>query len=260
MQIYYFFISLLASTVGAICGIGGGVVIKPVLDLFRVDTVATISFLSGCTVLAMSCYSVGRNMLSGQSRIEIKTASFLAAGAVAGGILGNRLFAFINGIYGSIAGAAQSGCLFLLTFGTLVYMLNKQKVKTMSVKNPFLIVAIGFLLGGLSSFLGIGGGPMNLVVLAFFFGMDTKTAAQNSLYIILFSQISSLTCSFVLQTVPSELNFFSLGVMITGGILGGVLGRMFNKKLSTSSVDKLFNALLTLIMAICVWNSFRYLR
>ena len=42
-------------------------------------------------------------------------------------------------------------------------------------------------LGILSSFLGIGGGPINLVVLFFFFSMDTKTAAQNSLYTILFS-------------------------------------------------------------------------
>ncbi|MEI3183290.1 MAG: sulfite exporter TauE/SafE family protein [Lachnospiraceae bacterium] len=39
----------------------------------------------------------------------------------------------------------------------------------------------------MSSFLGIGGGPINLVVLLYFFSMDTKAAAQNSLYIILFS-------------------------------------------------------------------------
>ena len=31
----FFLVSLLASTVGAICGIGGGVIIKPVLDLFH---------------------------------------------------------------------------------------------------------------------------------------------------------------------------------------------------------------------------------
>lgn len=49
----YFIISLLASVVGAICGIGGGVIIKPTLDLFHLDSVATVSFLSGCTVLVM---------------------------------------------------------------------------------------------------------------------------------------------------------------------------------------------------------------
>lgn len=56
----FFLVSFLASIVGAICGIGGGVVIKPVLDMLGLETVSTISFLSGCTVLSMSCYSVTR--------------------------------------------------------------------------------------------------------------------------------------------------------------------------------------------------------
>lgn len=47
-----------ASIVGAICGIGGGVIIKPVLDSFGVLDVTAISFLSGCTVLSMTTYSV----------------------------------------------------------------------------------------------------------------------------------------------------------------------------------------------------------
>ena len=58
----YFIISLLASVAGAICGIGGGVIIKPTLDQFHLDSVATVSFLSGGTVLAMSCYSVTKSM------------------------------------------------------------------------------------------------------------------------------------------------------------------------------------------------------
>ena len=47
-------ISFFACTVGAICGIGGGIIIKPVLDATGVADVATINFLSGCTVLAMT--------------------------------------------------------------------------------------------------------------------------------------------------------------------------------------------------------------
>ena len=34
-MLIFFAVSLLASTVGAICGIGGGVIIKPVLDLLH---------------------------------------------------------------------------------------------------------------------------------------------------------------------------------------------------------------------------------
>ena len=64
-MLLFFLVSLFASVAGAICGIGGGVIIKPVLDVLHLETVATISFLSGCTVLSMSCYSVGRAMLAG---------------------------------------------------------------------------------------------------------------------------------------------------------------------------------------------------
>ena len=42
MSILAFLVSFLASTAGAICGIGGGVIIKPTLDLFQMASVSTI--------------------------------------------------------------------------------------------------------------------------------------------------------------------------------------------------------------------------
>lgn len=65
LYVIFLAVSFGASVVGAICGIGGGVLIKPLLDAFGVLSVSTISFLSGCTVLAMSCYSVVRAKQSG---------------------------------------------------------------------------------------------------------------------------------------------------------------------------------------------------
>ena len=46
-----FLICFLASIIGAICGVGGGVIIKPVVDAFGLLTISQASFLSGCTVL-----------------------------------------------------------------------------------------------------------------------------------------------------------------------------------------------------------------
>ena len=46
-------------------------------------------------------------------------------------------------------------------------------------------------LGIISSFLGIGGGPINLVVLFFFFSMPTKIAAENSLYRVIWKDLPS---------------------------------------------------------------------
>ena len=92
----YFIISLLASVAGAICGIGGGVIIKPTLDLFHLDSVATVSFLSGCTVLAMSCYSVTKSMRAGDSRVDLKVGTPLAIGAAVGGVVGKQMFSAIS--------------------------------------------------------------------------------------------------------------------------------------------------------------------
>ena len=60
-----FFICIAASTIGAIVGAGGGVIIKPAVDLLGLLPVSTVSFLSGCTVLAMSCSSLIRTRNNG---------------------------------------------------------------------------------------------------------------------------------------------------------------------------------------------------
>ena len=57
-QLICILVSFLASVIGSICGIGGGVIIKPVLDAWNLYSVSTISFISGCIVLSMSAYSV----------------------------------------------------------------------------------------------------------------------------------------------------------------------------------------------------------
>ncbi len=169
-MLIFFLVSLSASVVGAICGIGGGVIIKPVLDVFHLESVSTISFLSSCTVLSMSCYSVGKSMLARERQVSLRTGTPLALGAAAGGLVGNALFAYVKGMYQDpdTVGAVQAICLAVVTLGTLLYTVNKGRIHTYSVQNKALCVAIGSGLGCMSSFLGIGGGPINLIVLYFF--------------------------------------------------------------------------------------------
>ncbi len=258
-MLIFFIVSLLASAVGAICGIGGGVVIKPVLDMLHLETVSTISFLSGCTVLSMSCYSVGRSMLAGERRVSFKTGTPLALGSVVGGILGKELFSLVQALFENqnTVGSVQAVCLAIVTAGTLIYTLKKEGIKTHQIKNWGLCLLIGLILGAMSSFLGIGGGPINLVVLYFFFSMDTKTAAANSLYIILFSQLSSLISTLVTGSVP-DFRWPVLLVMVAGGIGGGMLGRSFNRKMDNRAVEKLFICLMGLIILISIYNGWRY--
>lgn len=258
--ILYLVVSFLASVAGAICGIGGGVIIKPVLDMVGLASVSTISFLSGCTVLSMSCYSVGRSLLARDSRVDLCTATPLALGAALGGVAGKQLFTVIESSFPNpdTVGAVQAACLAIITVGTFLYTVFKARIQGLQIRNALFCIAIGLALGLMSSFLGIGGGPINLVVLFFFFRMDTKTAAQNSLYIILFSQIASLITTLVTGSMP-PFTTPALVLMVAGGIGGGIVGRAVNKRISSRAVDRLFLVLMGCIILISLYNMVRYL-
>lgn len=259
-SVLFFCVSFCASVVGAVCGIGGGVIIKPVLDMFGAADVSAISFLSGCTVLAMSCFSVCKSLHAKDNRIRSETGTPLAIGAAIGGTVGKQIFDLIKNMYAdpNTVGAVQSACLALITLATLIYTIQKARIRTHQVNHPWVCILIGILLGISSSFLGIGGGPINLVVLFYFFSMDTKTAAANSLYIILFSQAASLLKTLISGTVPA-VDAGSILLMTTGGILGGAAGRHWNRHLRNSAVEKLFLCLMVLIIAISIYNFQKYL-
>mgnify|MGYP002512910726 CR=1 FL=1 len=260
LYIIFGLVSFSASVAGAVCGIGGGVLIKPILDAFGVLSVAGISFLSGCTVLSMSCYSVVKAKLSGSSLVDMKTGTPLAVGAALGGVAGKMMFQYLSGLVPDRdqVGAVQAACLLVITLGTMIYTVKKESIRTRHVTAAWACIAIGLVLGVFSSFLGIGGGPINLVVLFFFFSMDTKTAAQNSLYIILFSQIASLLNTLLTRTVP-EFEPGLLILMVTGGILGGAAGRVVNRRMDGAMVNRLFIGLMVIIMMICVYNIVQFL-
>ncbi|MFV0353393.1 MAG: sulfite exporter TauE/SafE family protein [Oscillospiraceae bacterium] len=259
MHILFFAVSLIASIAGSICGIGGGVIIKPTLDLFAFTSVEVVSFLSGCTVLAMSGYSVITAVVKKEHRVNKTTSLPLALGGAVGGLLGKHLFTMVRLAFNNsnVVGGVQSVCLALITLGALMYTLKRAGIKTHRVKNFFACVIIGLVLGAMSGFLGIGGGPINLVVLYFFFSEDTKTAAQNSLYIILFSQLASLIASIATKTVP-PFEWTSLVLMVLGGVLGGFIGRQINKKISARTVEKLFVFLMVVIIGFSIYNAIQY--
>ena len=130
MELICFFVSFLSSAVGAICGIGGGVVIKPVLDFVQMGSAGMINFLSGCTVLSMSLYSVGKAMLNRDGKVNLAIGTPLALGATLGGVAGKKLFAMVNAFFpnGAMVGGVQAAILALITVGTLLYTVAKSKI------------------------------------------------------------------------------------------------------------------------------------
>ncbi len=266
--IIFFAVSILASVVGAICGVGGGVFMKPALDAVGVLPVNTITFLSTCTVISMTSYNVlsaamNSKKNSSENLIDWNLTTWLAIGSAIGGVIGKYIYDIIKNSSANkeIVGGYQAIALLIAVFLTLIYTLNKKKCKALHVTSPIALILLGFGLGTLSSFVGIGGGPMNLAVLYFFLSMPTKTAAQNSLYMILISQIASLIVTFIKGSVPEPLYKDvdpGLWIMLIGmmacGVYGGIAGKKINKKIPASTVDKLFIILIFVIMGLCVWN------
>lgn len=261
MALALFFIALLTSIVGSICGIGGGVVIKPVLDAMNIMSVSAISFLSGCTVLAMAAVSVGKSIRSKQAHINRQVTPALGVGAAVGGVVGKVVFHAVKHAAGNehLVGMLQAALLALITALTFLYMREQEngRIRTLHLSSRRSSAVIGLALGIFSSFLGIGGGPINLAALNFFFSMDAKEAAGNSLCIILLSQAASLLLAFATAAVPAIEPLF-LCAMIAGGIAGGFAGQAINKSRSPAQVGKLFNGLLLLVTGISIYNAARF--
>ena len=79
-----FTIAISASVLGALTGIGGGIIVKPVVDAAGLLSSATANFLCGCMVLSMSIVSIARNRKG--PKPPMKFVAPLAFGAAAGGI------------------------------------------------------------------------------------------------------------------------------------------------------------------------------
>lgn len=256
--ILYFLIAIGATTVGSLTGMGGGVIIKPLMDLLGGFDVETIGVLSSVTVFAMSVVSIGRQLMQ-RTKIDFHTAIPLALGSVAGGLIGQWMLRLIVGSAPkNLVTVVQNTVLAILILGVYLYMRNKHNVKSLALHGLIPAVLVGVFLGICSSFLGIGGGPINVALIIFLFGYDTKAATVCSIVTILFSQISKLT-SVALSTGFGVFDLSILPVMVVGAIAGGFIGASLNKKFPEEGVDKAFNGVQLLVLALSVVNIVRNL-
>ena len=192
-------------------------------------------------------------------KLQLKMSTALAIGAVGGGLIGKWMFEMVRNGFGNerMLGAIQAVFLTLITIGVFVYICNKDKLPSKHVDNFGVAILIGIFLGIISSFLGIGGGTSNVAVLFFFFSMQAKEAAKNSLYIIIFSQISSIVSAIATGSVP-DFTWMNLLFMVLGGISGALIGAAISKRIDNKGVEKLLKGLLLVIIAIDFYNVLKY--
>ncbi len=293
LEALYFLVALGASIVGAISGIGGGVIIKPVLDAVSQFDSVVIGMLSAFSVLSMAVTSVIKHAIN-KTPFDKKTTVFLGIGAILGGIAGDLIFNYIqSNSNDNVVKVAQGVALILLLAFVLLYMnviRKKQQAKQEAeqqaesketydeqsdtqhsdnaqegnvpvatkkrlANNPVIIIPIGLALGMVSSFIGIGGGPINIAILCFVFRMDMKSATINSLVLIVFSQTAKIVRTAISGTFATiEMPWVLVALMVAGAVIGGFIGTIINKRVSNIALLIVYNVALLSIVAINIYN------
>lgn len=258
MSVIYFLIGLGASIFGALAGLGGGVIIKPILDLLGDYDVGTIGILSAATVFSMTTVSLISSRRN-NVKVNVKQSFILAMGSIIGGVIGKLLFYYIvDWLHMSdivtVIQAAMIGTLMVLIY---IFVKYHSKMKTYQLQSPYIIITIGFILGMIAAFLGIGGGPFNVAILAIFFSMGVKESALNSIFIIFFSQLSALLLTAV-TTGFASFDLSMLVFMVIGGILGGLIGSRLLRVVSDQLVERIFTIGIISIFFINCLNIVRF--
>lgn len=257
MQIIYFLVALFSTILGSSAGLGGGIIIKPVLDSLGDYALPTINLLSSSTIFIMSIVTVFYQ-LKKKDKINPKNTIVVATGSVVGGIIGQKLMSFIlsKDINIDLINNIQSIIIIILLISVFLYMRNKDNIKSYKINNILAIGLLGLFLGAISAFLGIGGGPINVAAFTILFSMIANEAARNSILVIFFSQGSKII-SIAVTTGFSSYNLDMLPYMLVGGVLGGIIGYKINKAASEKSIIKIFNSVTLSIILLNLYNIFK---
>lgn len=251
--ILYGIVIFIATFLGASVGLGGGVIIKPVLDFIGLHSTEEIALLSAFSVFSMSISSTAHH-IKNKTPMDARIIVTVAAGSILGGFLGNKAFSALLASAESpnLVKGIQSAVLAVLLL--LVILYTGVGIRSFHLKNKAAVFGAGLLLGMTAAFLGIGGGPINVAFLTLLFSFSMKDAAVYSVAVIFFSQLSNLTTAFI-DTRFAALDLKLLLFAVPCAVLGGILGAKFNRKCSEKVIQKIFSAAIGAVAALSAYNA-----
>ncbi len=247
-------------------GIGGGVLITPVLILalasMEIDQDIVIQLAVGTTMAAMSLAAAGSSFTHAHARtIDLPVAKLLLPAVATGAWLGAQSAIHIPGslilIILSCLLAVQS---YLLIWGDTTRSETSRKSGNYRIL-PARLVPAGLAIGMVSSIAGIGGGVLVAPLLTGM-GMPIRraigTSAMNTLLISLFGTIGYLK---PLGTTSANLPEASYGLVYLPAFLvvglfslaASIAGARATRRFSGKALRRIMGVLLALMIVRLFW-------
>lgn len=269
MIVLYLFIILIATMAGATCGMGGGVIIKPLLDACSSYSTFQINFVSSLCVMTMALSSLIKHFI-GKTKFFVKTSVFASIGALLGGVCGEYVFDAVKKSAILVLGESADiqikivQNIVLAVFLVLILVLMLVKKWNFSYEQSKKRITSVFIcccvLGMISTFLGIGGGPINVCVLCVAMKSNTKEVTTISLLTVFWSQVAkyiklAFTGGFVSNVIfDMNLMWWTMLIMVVVAIIGGITGAALNKKLPLKIISNVYYIIICSVIALNLIN------
>ena len=225
-----------AGVLGSIIGLGGGLVVVPVLTFFGFSPAlaASNSLFAAFSNAVASTISYAK-----QKRIEYSLGLKLGLLSIPGTILG------------ALISDQITPSLFKILFGILlvassVYIYSKRKIESKvyntSKQVMVLAVAASFFAGIISSLFGIGGGIVFVPLMVIAIGLSMRLAAPTSQLILLFASASGM----IVHSLLGHPDFYQALLLAVGAFGGGLVG----SRLSVEIEEKKLKILVSAVMVV----------
>jgi len=235
----FFSVGVLGGMVSGLIGIGGGVIMLPILlYIMNVETKAAT---------AMSMIQVFFASISGtifhylHKTIKTNYAICFGLSSMPFSFLGSFLTKYINNLAIKIVYIIATITILVLF---LIRYNNSQEECIFNKKRLFIIIPIGAVAGFIGGLLGLGGGFLFVPILVCLFNFPLKIAVGTSLFSVFFNSIPGV----IGKLISVKFNIYLALVLGIGAICGSSLGTYLNKKLSHKIIKVLF--IIILIIAI----------
>ena len=213
-EIWLIPLGFIAGILGSIIGLGGGIIIVPVLTFLGFSPKLAVSN----SLFAVFSNSVGSTVAyAKQKRVEFSLGWKLGLMAVPGTILG----AFISSDLSSEIFKVLFA-LVLISSASYIFLKRKIEEKSVDISRLLLVFSAGasFFAGIISSLFGIGGGLIFVPLMVVALGISMKRAAPTSQFILMFASFSGL----IVHSMLGHPDYYQALLLSIGAFAGGILG------------------------------------